>query len=355
MNDFIIVGNGLAACAMAHALYAEGASFKMIGVKEMSVCSRVAGGVWNPVVFKRLTKSWLADDLLPCVSEFYAGCEATLGRKLVTERTIVRPFSEEQEKTLWKKKAVNELADYLDPGIYKKDDQLSGFKIPDGYGIVKGAGSLNMPVFLDATLSFFSNSCIHEVFDHSLLKITRHGIEYKSVKARQIVFCEGYRIAGNPFFSWVPLKPAKGETLTIFSENIRLKDSIFTKNGFLMDMGDHIFKAGSTYNWEDLTDQPTNKGREEVREKISEITECEYKIATHEAGVRPSSIDRRPVIGPHPLHGMMHVFNGLGTKGIMLAPYFVRKFVNFSLHQGKINGEVHVKRFYHLYDQQKET
>ena len=355
MNDFIIVGNGLAACAMAHAFYRERVSFKIIGTGELSACSRVAGGVWNPVVFKRLTKSWLADDLLPSLHEFYSECEATLGKKLVTERTIIRPFSEEQEKNLWKKKAVNDLADYLDPQIHEQDDHLNDFIIPQGYGVVKGAGSINMPLFLDATLAFFSNSCISGVFDHSLLKITQDGVEYQSVKARQIVFCEGYRVADNPFFSWVPLKPAKGETLSIFSENISLRNSVFTKNGFLMDMGDHIFKAGSTYNWNDLTEAPTNKGRQEIKEKISEITGCKYEIVGHGAGVRPSSVDRRPVIGPHPVHGSVHIFNGLGTKGIMLAPYFVKKFVNFSLHQGKLNAEVHVKRFYHLYDQEKKT
>jgi glycine oxidase len=356
MNDFIIVGRGLAACVMAHSFYREGISFKIIGDDKLSSCSRIAGGVWNPIVFKRLTKSWLADDVIPFLREFYAGCEATLGKKLVTDRDIIRPFSEEQERKLWQKKAVNELADYLQAKICETPPRaLSCFKINNGYGIVKGGGSLDMPLFLDSTIDFFNAAYIDEVFDHSLLKLTSNGVAYRSVEARRIVFCEGFRVSGNPFFNWVPLKPAKGEMLTLSSETAALDNSVFVKNGFMMDIGEHLFKAGATYNWTDRSQDPTAEGIREIKEKIAEMTACEYKIVKHEAGIRPSAIDRRPVIGQHPEHQQLYIFNGLGTKGVMLAPYFVGKFVNFSVHQAPLNSEVNVKRFYHLYGGNKEA
>ncbi|MCW3075505.1 MAG: dependent oxidoreductase [Bacteroidetes bacterium] len=75
----------------------------------------------------------------------------------------------------------------------------------------------------------------------------------------------------------------------------------------------------------------------------------EYQILKHEAGVRPSSKDRRPIVGPHPLHSNMHVFNGLGTKGVMLAPYFANNFVLFYLQKQPLNPEINIKRFYNLF------
>ncbi|MBK7816373.1 MAG: FAD-binding oxidoreductase [Sphingobacteriaceae bacterium] len=71
-----------------------------------------------------------------------------------------------------------------------------------------------------------------------------------------------------------------------------------------------------------------------------------YNVLEHKAGVRPSTLDRRPIIGQHPLHKNLFVFNGLGTKGVMLAPYFSKKFVHFYLNKEALDAEVDVKRFY---------
>lgn len=47
-----------------------------------------------------------------------------------------------------------------------------------------------------------------------------------------------------------------------------------------------------------------------------------YNVVEHKAGVRPSVSDRRPVLGPCKDYEQLVVFNGLGTKGVSLAPFF---------------------------------
>lgn len=347
MIDFIIVGRGLAASVLAHTLYKENLSFKIMGDENLSNCSKVAAGIWNPIVFKRLTKSWLANDIIPYLNQFYRDCEQTVNKKLITQRDLIKPFVEEQEKKLWLKKASLELSDFLDDIIYDNDSPtLANCNIANQYGIVKQSGNLNVADFLKTTDSFFAEQLVDEIFDHKELEIQPDHVSYKNIKAKNIIFCEGYLVKNNPFFNWVPLKPAKGEVLTITAADLKLKNKIFNKNGFIMDLENSTFKIGATYEWQDLTEETTQAGLIELEAKLSQLINCSYTIINHQAGVRPSSSDRRPIVGEHPKHKNLYIFNGLGTKGVMLAPYFAKKFVNFYLQKEVLPKEVNVDRFY---------
>src|SRR6476469_42384 len=101
MTDFIIVGRGLAASVLAHTFNTCNITFKIIGVPNLSSSSLVAAGIWNPVVFKRLTSSWLAHQTIPFLLNFYGECENRINKKFVYQRPILKPFAEEQEQILW--------------------------------------------------------------------------------------------------------------------------------------------------------------------------------------------------------------------------------------------------------------
>jgi len=347
MTEFIIVGQGLAANIIAHTFRTQNISFKIIGNPHMSSCSQVAAGIWNPIVFKRLTKSWLADEIIPFLEKFYSECEITLQKNLVTPRRFIKPFVEEQEKQLWIKKSKNELDTYLDSQIYSNpESELENCIITNEFSKIKKAGNLDIVSFLELSRLYFKENYLEEVFDYGLVQITSEKVSYKNITAKNIIFCEGYLVKNNPYFSFIPLKPVKGELLTIETEGLKLKNTVLNKNGFLMDVGTNAFKIGATYNWNDLNESPSQEALNELREKLEKMISCKYKITGHQAGIRPSSLDRRPIIGPHPHYKNLFVFNGLGTKGVMLAPYFANNFVNFYLNKEALMAEVDVKRFY---------
>lgn len=350
MTDFIIVGRGLAATVLMHAFRREGISFQVIGDPALSSCSRVAAGIWNPVVFKRMTRSWMAEELIGCLLEFYSDCEKFTGTKLLTHRDIVKPFSEEQEKTLWQKKAGGVLRGFIDPEIYDNpSESLRGCTIAEGYGRVLRSGNLDVKAFIDASAISFSDRIITERFDHGELDLSGGDVSYKSHTARNIVFCEGHLVKSNPLFKWIPLRPAKGEILTISAPGLGLSNAIFNRNGFLMPLSDDRFRAGATYEWGELSDATSPAGLQELEQKVRHMTQENFRVEHHEAGVRPSSLDRRPVVGPHPEHHQVFVFNGLGTKGVMLAPFFAKNFVHFFLQKEALNAEINIKRFYDFY------
>ena len=349
MKKFIIIGRGLAASCLMHQFHEHGIDFICIGEPSLSASSKVAGGIWNPVVFKRMTASWMADDLIPSLLDFYAKCQKRLNTALITQRSILKPFTENQEKQLWLKKATNALDNYLDTTLYDPRPEHHSLHINNQYGKVQQAGNLNMEVFLEATRLYFKHNIVQEIVDYNDIKVHPDCVEYKTHQAEHIIFCEGYLVKNNPYFDWIPLVPAKGETLTVKGFGLNLKQFIFNKDGFIMDLGNDHYKIGATYEWKDLNDQITAKGLQDLENKIRQMTSASYQVLSQEAGVRPSSIDRRPIVGKHPVHSHLHVFNGLGAKGVMLAPYFTENFVYFYLQKQHLHQEVDVKRFYHLY------
>ena len=110
-------------------------------------------------------------------------------------------------------------------------------------------------------------------------------------------------------------------------------------------VGNNIYKVGATYNWKDKTDTPTEEAKEELLKKLQSLLDHPFELIGHQAGVRPTTKDRRPIIGTHPKHQNLHVFNGLGTKGVMIAPYFVDQFCDFLEGKSQLDKEVDLNRF----------
>jgi len=350
MRDFLIVGNGLAANILAHTLKTNNLSFSIIGHSALSNCSNVAAGIWNPIVFKRFTKSWLADELIDFLVPFYTNIQSQFKKQIITHRPIIKSFFEEQEKTLWLKKAHGELEQFLDKTIYSQPlDTYKHCKLEAEFGIVKNCGNLDVATFIIESNKLFYSFFKEETFNYGDLSIETDFVKYQNTNYKNIIFAEGYLVKNNPFFSWIPLNPAKGETLTITSNALEIENAIINKNGFIFNTSRTIFKVGATYEWQDLTDTPTQKAKAELEQKLTHLISCNYQITNHEAGIRPSSIDRRPIIGAHPKHKNLHIFNGLGTKGVMLAPYFANNFVLFYQQKRELINEVNIKRFYNLF------
>lgn len=344
--DYLIIGQGIAGSALAISLLNDGKTIAIIDKPDLSKSSKVAAGIWNPVVFKRLTKSWLADELVPELLSFYSSLEKQLNTRFLQSRAILKPFTEEQEIQLWKKKSVSENT-FLDPTIYEQL-VVTDNQVITHYSKVLNAGNLDMVSFMDAVRSHLKNHTIYldETFDFNKLSLSRDEISYNNqINARNIIFCEGHLISQNPYFNWIPMKPAKGETLTISCNHITLTNDILNKGAFIMPLGNNTYKVGATYEWNDLNDTPTDEGKQELETKLQNIIKTPYRIISHDAGVRPAVIDRRPVIGAHPDHENCFVFNGFGTKAVMLVPYFIKHFIGYLNHQNQLNTEVNVTRF----------
>jgi glycine/D-amino acid oxidase-like deaminating enzyme len=146
----------------------------------------------------------------------------------------------------------------------------------------------------------------------------------------------------------VPVIPTKGEVLTISSEEVKL-NAILASGGGIIPLPENKFKVSGTYEWDAVNNNPSEEGKENLVEIWQRLTGSTYQIIDHQAGSRPASIDRRPIVGMHPKFRNIGLFNGLGTKGITLAPYFAKAFTEHLLDREELHPEADIKRFHTLF------
>ena len=106
-----------------------------------------------------------------------------------------------------------------------------------------------------------------------------------------------------------------------------------------------MYKVGATFNWDDKDSIPTKPAREELIEKLKTLITCDYEIVNQEAGMRPTTGDRRALLGVHPKHPQLALLNGLGTRGIMGSPLLAGYLFNFLENDVPLPAEVDIMRF----------
>ncbi|WP_372652266.1 NAD(P)/FAD-dependent oxidoreductase [Draconibacterium sp.] len=342
-KEVLIVGQGLAGTLLAFELYLAGVEVCIVNNPQKSTATRVAAGMVNPMVFKRMTKSWMVDDLLPVMKKRYHKLEELLGERFYFDMPMIKPLSE-QETELWQqRKADEKFAPFIED--ISETSPVDRIFASHAYGVVKGSGYLKTGLFLDAAKRFFQENELLIEADYPANQSSFENHIFQDMQFDKIVFCEGHYLKTHPLFDFVRLQPAKGEVLQIYAPNLS-ENFIINRRVFVLPVGDHRFKVGSTYEWKDLTDFPTEEGKNSIVDRLKELIHVDFTIEEHWAGVRPTVIDRRPVLGKHPQHEHVYVFNGLGTKGVMLAPYFAKEIKALIMNNNyEINKQVDLARF----------
>ena len=87
------------------------------------------------------------------------------------------------------------------------------------------------------------------------------------------------------------------EFMVIECENLNEK-SIIHGGVFMIPLGNNRYRVGS-YNWRDQADGITKGARISLQTKLNKIVRNPYQIINQSAGFRPTTPDRRPVIGVH--------------------------------------------------------
>ncbi len=344
MLDYIIVGCGLAGIAFAETALQNNKTVLVINDQSQN-SSKVAAGLYNPVILKRFTEVWQAKEQIELLYDFYAKLETKLNVKLDYQIPLLRKFYSIEEQNNWFAASDKpNLADFLSSKlITKKYDAIAS---PLGFGEVLYSGFVDTSLLLASYKNYLISidSYLEETFEYGYLIHNCDSIQYKSITAKQIVFAEGYGMLLNPFFSTLPLDGAKGELLLIKAPNLNL--DVVVKTGiFIIPLENDIYKVGATYNWEEKTNTPTQSAKEELITDLKELIQCDFEIIDHLAGIRPTVKDRRTMLGSHPTHKNMYLLNGLGTRGVMLAPAMAKMLFEHIENGTELNPYVNINRF----------
>lgn len=345
--DYIIIGQGLAGSAVAIQLLKLGKRFLVIDQPLNNTSSRIAAGLFNPITGRRVVKTWMADILFPYLHDYYTEVEELTGEKFFYRKLLYRPFATIEEQNEWMaKSAAPEFNAYID-AIFTRPT-YANVRDPLGGLLLKQCGYLDTRTYIDAVRKLISReaSFLSEEADDKDINITPDYVTYKHYKAGKIVFCNGTHTT--KWFDWLPIRALKGETLRIqssFDEELIINRGVYIVPGKVPGE----WRVGATYNLLDKSQETTATARHELVEKMDELVSFPFNIVEQEWGFRPTTIDRRPILGKHPEWHRAFILNGLGTKGVSLSP-FLSQVLIYSIENGEpLNKEVDIERYKLLY------
>jgi len=342
--DYIIVGLGLAGLSFSKELENNGKSY-VVFEDESQNSSMVAGGMYNPVILKRFTPVWNAISQLEIALPFYEELESQFKKKYHYPVDIYRVFKSVEEQNNWFVASDKKgLLEFMIPNIIH--EKHKGIIADFGYGKLTNTGRIDTKSLLEDYREFLlkKNLLKNQSFHYSELKILKDKITYNGVEASKIVFCEGFGLLQNPFFNYLPMQETKGELLIIHAPNLNV-DFLIKAAVFVMPLGNNNYKVGATFNWKDKTKLPTEEGKKELIQKLESFINVPYEIVEHIAGIRPTVKDRRPLVGKHSEYTNMAVLNGLGTRGVMIAPTTAKSLYNHLENSVELDKEISIDRF----------
>lgn len=330
--------------AVAEELLKRGKSIKVFDNRSLS-SSRVAGGIYNPVILKRFTLARQADEQLATALPFYRELEEKLEISVVKELPVFRKFYSVEEQNNWFS-AMDKasVAPFLDAKLVPHINPC----IPSefSFGRVRHTGTIDTALLLDRYWGYLAEtgSFSEEKFDYTALQVLDNGCNYKNLQAKRIIFCDGFGLNQNPFFQYLPLRGNKGEYIIISSENLKLEVAV-KSSVFILPLGNDLYKVGATYNHKDNTAHPTAEAKEYLLEKLAKIITCEFEVVDQIAGIRPATIDRMPLVGQHPKYANLYCCNGFGSRGVLIGPTVAGDLVEFIEDDQPLSPEIDIRRF----------
>lgn len=321
----MIVGGGLAGSFLAASLLEKGHAVTLVDEPDAGTASRNAAGLFNIITGRLAKKTWQAELFLETIRKFLEKPRYQALKACMNHATIYRPFQTPYEYNEWSAKSaepgfrniVNIIEKPRQPEIIH--NPWGGLEIlPCGWAnigqlihklktILKQQAGLNWKEYrfdyqaLDPATGRDHQDAAHETYD-------------------AIVFAEGVKCLQNPWFGDLDIRPLKGQLFEVEIPHYK-PDYLLSRKAYLIPQGNGRFLTGSTYEKTFTDTQPDEKGRQEIAGHLEALFKIPFRIGEGKAAVRATTPNRRPVAGRHPHHPKLWILNGMGTKGLLQAPW----------------------------------
>jgi len=334
MTSVAIVGQGLAGSLLAWGFMKRGIVPTIYDPYAPNTSSRIAAGVINPLIGKRkLQLSWNAERLAPFAFQTFQHLQEELGVEIIRLLPTLRVFATQELREQWQgMQSGKDLAwltvDDVPPGSY------NGIDVPFGGYLLHDAAVVDFGAVIDGVRAM----------------VRRHGTVHEreydgNAGYERVIWCEGWTMSRNERWNWIPMEPVKGEVVDVRIDGMSA-EQIVVGECAIVPMNDGSFRLGSTYDWDDLTEVPTASARDALLYQCGKVVPYDVHVLGHRAAVRPAARSKRPYLGVHPLHPEHVVFNGLGTKGGLVGPYYSQHLIEHLLDRTPIDSEVDIQQWW---------
>jgi glycine oxidase len=343
--DYMIIGLGLAGAALATRLHRLGRRILVFDAPEDNTSSHIAAGIFNPVTGRKMARTWLADQLFPALHGYYREAEALMATSFFHPMPIYRPFLTVEEQNEWMGKSSDPMyAPFISQ--VTMGPSMPGVNDPLGGLLLQQCGFLDTNRYVEEVRQLMKReqTYVEGRIDSSLMVPGTDKVRFGDHQANFVIFATG--VHASPWFAWLPVRPLKGETLSV---SAALEPRWIINRGAYFVPSGGGWRAGATYSHNDHKPGVTEESRAELTAAVKELIHLPVVVEGQQWGFRPTTPDRRPLLGLHPDHRRLWVFNGLGTKGVSLAPYFSAMLID-AIENGKpLNKDVDIERYKLLY------
>jgi len=357
--DFCILGAGLAGLSLADSLTDHNLSSIVIEKNALaSGASGTPGGLVNPATGRRAKKSWKAVQCYKAIAKNLEKIQATTNERFYLNNGLLRPallekmarkMKNQHEKTTWPSgwcqwKSESEIKE-IHPGIECVD---GGLWLPIGLTVDVGK-------YVQAYAQWLRDEGINILTNQQPLEI-HHDKKWhvelgdSTIATKYLVFATGHYTPQSKYWDWLPINLIKGQVAKFKAASGPLSFShSISSLGYIARLDEEdTFVQGSTYehDFEDLN--PDQGGEDYLRKRMHRTLpelEKESKVVDQWAGVRTSTPNYKPILGEHPKHKNLHVFTGLGSKGLLYGKYLARHYADHLVNDTALYPEVNISRF----------
>jgi len=372
--DTVVIGQGLAGSAIAWTLAKQEIDFLVVDDYDRRSSSQIAAGLVTPITGARHVESWAWSMAFPIASQFYEGCELTIGKRFWKVEPAIRFFASQDESDRFQSRYFAERAPLISSSDTSSSDTSSrwigspqqfqneldrtglGSKVKASWGgfLMPEAARLFTAEYLQASRDYFQSLgrlCTARIDSSEDLIFHRDSITIQAIntQCKQIIFCEGHSAKKNPWFQSMELVPAQGDILTVRIPGLKL-DRVLHCGFWIAPIeidssnDDSLYHVGSTYRWSPLNGLPNPENRSILSGKLQGLIKRPFEVIDHRAAIRPAGFDHKPMLGSHPDDPRLWILNGLGAKGVLLAPWCAEMLVNTLKGRPSIHDELHWDR-----------
>jgi len=346
--DTLILGQGLAGSALAWQLTAAGQRVCVIDDGHRSSSSVVAAGLINPLAGMRFTRRPQAIDWLDAADRWYGELARQFDRPLLHRLPMLRLFRSPQQRRFYDRQAADPCSAHLLGATFSADDCPEPVAAPHGGFLQRRTGFVDLPLLLATLRGWLEarRALLEAELAPGQITIDQAGVHARGLHADRLVFCDGARLRDNPWFRDLPLRPEKGEILTLAVGAWRPRHII---NGahWLLPLQSGALRLGATHEHRQIDQQATAAGRELLLEGMRALRPMTPppQVLDQQAGIRPGTSDRYPLIGQHPTQPRLWVFNGFGARGSLTIPWYAQRLTAHLLHAAPLPAEADIRRF----------
>lgn len=345
----LIIGQGIAGSLAAWYAQLYNIPFKIYDKGALESATAVSSGIINPVTGHRFVKSWMFNELLIEATAAYEGIARQLNRQIIRRLPIWRHLPDIQAENIWASRSIDERYEGLLSTPENSKWPKKYYTEAHAWGIVNQGYVLDTVSLLIGLREAWEKAGHLKGDEVELRNLVVDGPKfiYESETYTDVVIATGWKGMSNQFFDSDVYRPAKGEALICRISEF-YEDRLIKYKKFIVPQGEGLYWVGSNYQHEFDNDLPDRVGRRQLEDWLRDEVGVKYEVKDHLSGIRAATKYRRPLVGKHPRYDGLYLLNGLGTKGISLAPYFARKIIESIFSDIAIEETSAFKKAFHI-------